>query len=215
MEMEHSPGRYGRDRRLATQWEFQSRCTWSHSVNDGSVGGGEATGPENVSCLHCDKGPSIFDVRHNVTVNAVVPYSASYNALLRRYSSTASWEICSRVAIFELVLECRRQTLGKLLGLKFKDFYASADNFLVTKEHFITRDVAAGKNAPPPQSRLWVQPTNAEVLIAQGQHPVPTVNQLASGVSAICWDLQVNQCCVSPAFGRTSSFVHWFGAWGT
>src|SRR5437879_8951046 len=77
MEMEHSPGRYGRDRRLATQWEFQSRCTWSHSINDGSVGGGEATGPENVSCLHCDKGPSIFDVRHNVTVNAVVPYYAS------------------------------------------------------------------------------------------------------------------------------------------
>jgi hypothetical protein len=76
----------GRDRRLATQWEFQSRCTWSHSINDGSVGGGEATGPENVSCLHCDKGPSIFDVRHNVTVNAVVPYSASYNALLTRYS---------------------------------------------------------------------------------------------------------------------------------
>lgn len=51
--------------------EFQAHYTWSHSINDGSVGGGESSGPENVNCLECDKGPSIYDVRNNVAVTAV------------------------------------------------------------------------------------------------------------------------------------------------
>ena len=59
------------DRRLSQGLEFQARYTWSHSINDGSVGGGESSGPENVNCLACDKGPSVFDVRNNVVVNAV------------------------------------------------------------------------------------------------------------------------------------------------
>ena len=59
------------ERRFSKGLSFQSRYTWSHSINDGSVGGGESNGPENVNCLSCDKGPSVFDVRHNVAVNAV------------------------------------------------------------------------------------------------------------------------------------------------
>jgi hypothetical protein len=59
------------ERRFSQGLEFQARYTWSHSINDGSVGGGESNGPENVNCLACDKGPSIFDVRNNVAVNAV------------------------------------------------------------------------------------------------------------------------------------------------
>jgi len=58
------------ERRFSSGLSFQSRYTWSHSINDGSVGGGESNGPENVNCLPCDKGPSVFDVRDNVTVNA-------------------------------------------------------------------------------------------------------------------------------------------------
>jgi len=59
------------ERRFSKGLEFQGRYTWSHSINDGSVGGGESSGPENVNCLQCDKGPSVFDVRHNVAVDAV------------------------------------------------------------------------------------------------------------------------------------------------
>ncbi len=59
------------ERRFSAGLELQARYTWSHSINDGSVGGGESSGPENVNCLPCDKGPSIFDVRNNVTFNAV------------------------------------------------------------------------------------------------------------------------------------------------
>jgi len=59
------------ERRFSKGLSFQSRYTWSHSINDGSVGGGESNGPENVNCLACDKGPSVFDVRNNFTVNVV------------------------------------------------------------------------------------------------------------------------------------------------
>ena len=59
------------ERRFKSGVSLQARYTLSHSINDGSVGGGESTGPENVNCLPCDKGPSVFDVRNNVTANAV------------------------------------------------------------------------------------------------------------------------------------------------
>jgi hypothetical protein len=59
------------ERRFSRGLSFQSRYTWSHSINDGSVGGGESNGPQNVNCLPCDKGPSVFDIRNNFTANAV------------------------------------------------------------------------------------------------------------------------------------------------
>jgi Carboxypeptidase regulatory-like domain/TonB dependent receptor len=59
------------ERRFTNGLSLQGHYTWSHSINDGSVGGGESNGPENVNCLACDKGPSVFDVRNNVAVNAV------------------------------------------------------------------------------------------------------------------------------------------------
>lgn len=59
------------ERRFSAGLSFQTRYTWSHSINDGSVGGGESNGPENVNCLQCDKGPSVFDVRQNFVVNGV------------------------------------------------------------------------------------------------------------------------------------------------
>ena len=59
------------ERRFKTGVSFQSRYTFSHSINDGSVGGGESSGPENVNCLQCDKGPSVFDIRHNFTADAI------------------------------------------------------------------------------------------------------------------------------------------------
>ncbi len=59
------------ERRFESGFSFQGRYTFSHSINDGSVGGGESNGPENVNCLPCDIGPSIFDIRHNFTANGV------------------------------------------------------------------------------------------------------------------------------------------------
>jgi hypothetical protein len=59
------------ERRFSNGLSFQAHYTFSHSINDGAVGGGEANGQQNVNCRQCDKGPSIFDVRNNFTVNAV------------------------------------------------------------------------------------------------------------------------------------------------
>jgi len=53
------------ERQFSNGLSLLSRYTYSHSINDGSVGGGESNGPENVNCLPCDIGPSIFDIRHN------------------------------------------------------------------------------------------------------------------------------------------------------
>ena len=59
------------ERRFTSGLSLQTHYTWSHSINDGSVGGGESNGPENVNCLACDKGPSVFDIRNSFAANAV------------------------------------------------------------------------------------------------------------------------------------------------
>jgi hypothetical protein len=59
------------ERRFSSGLSFQMRYTLSHSINDGAVGGGEANGQQNVNCRQCDKGPSVFDIRHNFTANAL------------------------------------------------------------------------------------------------------------------------------------------------
>jgi hypothetical protein len=65
-------------RRFTNGLAFQAGYTWSHSINDGSVGGGESNGPENVNCLPCDYGPSVFDIRHNIAADVVydLPFGA-------------------------------------------------------------------------------------------------------------------------------------------
>jgi hypothetical protein len=88
------------ERRFSQGLELQARYTWSHSINDGSVGGGESNGPENVNCLDCDRGPSIFDVRNNVAVNAVYelpfgpgkPYLSSHGIISKVFGG---WELSS------------------------------------------------------------------------------------------------------------------------
>lgn len=58
--------------------QLNAQYLWSHSINDGAVGGGEANAPENVACRRCDRGPSVFDIRHNLVASAVyeLPFGA-------------------------------------------------------------------------------------------------------------------------------------------
>lgn len=81
-------------------------------------------------------------------------------------------------------------SLEKILGLRFKDVYTSTDSFTMAQPHFITRELTnemLGRinHLHNYSTRLWVKPEGAEVLISQGQYPVLTVNQSASGSPAI------------------------------
>jgi len=42
---------------------------WSHSINDGNIGGGEGAQPQIASCRACDRGNSAQDIRHTMTAN--------------------------------------------------------------------------------------------------------------------------------------------------
>ena len=51
---------------------------WSHSINDGSIGGGESDTAQNSFCRSCDKASSDDDVRHVFNLSAVyqLPFGA-------------------------------------------------------------------------------------------------------------------------------------------
>jgi hypothetical protein len=56
---------------------------WSHSINDGSIGGGESDVPQDSFCRSCDKASSDDDVRHSFNVSAVyhLPFRATRKIL--------------------------------------------------------------------------------------------------------------------------------------
>jgi hypothetical protein len=57
---------------------------WSHSLNDGSIGGGESDTPQDSFCRACDKGSSDDDVRQMFNLSAIyqLPFAAG-----KRYMS--------------------------------------------------------------------------------------------------------------------------------
>jgi len=58
---------------------------WSHSINDGSIGGGESDTPQNSFCRSCDRASSDDDVRtvFNLSVVYQLPFGAG-----KRYLGT-------------------------------------------------------------------------------------------------------------------------------
>jgi hypothetical protein len=50
---------------------WSTQYMWSHSINDGNLGGGEGTQSQNVRCRACDRGNSAQDIRHTMTSNWV------------------------------------------------------------------------------------------------------------------------------------------------
>jgi hypothetical protein len=50
---------------------LSSNLMWSHSINDGSIGGGESDTPQNSFCRSCDKASSDNDVRLMFNLSAV------------------------------------------------------------------------------------------------------------------------------------------------
>jgi hypothetical protein len=61
---------------------FSANYMWSHSINDGSIGGGESDTPQNSFCRSCDKASSDDDVRHSFNFSAV--YRLPFRSTLLR-----------------------------------------------------------------------------------------------------------------------------------
>jgi|HubBroStandDraft_1064217.scaffolds.fasta_scaffold01753_10 hypothetical protein len=57
---------------------FSANYMWSHSINDGSIGGGESDTPQDSFCRACDKASSDDDVRQMFNLSAVyqLPFGA-------------------------------------------------------------------------------------------------------------------------------------------
>ena len=64
---------------------LSSNFMWSHSINDGSIGGGESDTPQDSFCRSCDKASSDDDVRLMFNMSAVyqLPFGAG-----KRYASS-------------------------------------------------------------------------------------------------------------------------------
>jgi hypothetical protein len=50
---------------------FAINYMWSHAIDDGSVGAGEADTPQNVACFRCERSNSDDDVRHSFNSSLV------------------------------------------------------------------------------------------------------------------------------------------------
>ncbi len=72
-------------RRFRSGWLFSANYMWSHSINDASVGGGEAGYSQNVACRSCERASSDQDVRHSFTSNLVyeIPFGRGRRYLNR------------------------------------------------------------------------------------------------------------------------------------
>jgi hypothetical protein len=58
-------------RTFANGFLVSANYMWSHSINDGSIGGGESDTPQNSFCRACDKASSDDDIRHTFNLSAV------------------------------------------------------------------------------------------------------------------------------------------------
>jgi len=58
-------------RRFRDGASFALNYMWSHGINDGATGGGEADYPQNNNCRTCEVARADFDVRHTLSANSV------------------------------------------------------------------------------------------------------------------------------------------------
>jgi hypothetical protein len=85
-------------RRFRSGFSLSANYLWSHAINDGSTGGGEATYPQINSCRACDTASSDADIRHTFSMNAIykLPFGKDSTFLNQSALGTAvlgGWEI--------------------------------------------------------------------------------------------------------------------------
>jgi hypothetical protein len=58
-------------RDFSTGLQLSANYEWSHSINNGGIGGGESDTPENPGCIPCERASSDQDMRHYFTASTV------------------------------------------------------------------------------------------------------------------------------------------------
>ena len=58
-------------RKLSRGFLWQMQYMWSHAITDASIGAGEATTIQNMSCRACDRSDTQFDIRHTLAMSSV------------------------------------------------------------------------------------------------------------------------------------------------
>ena len=70
---------------------------WSHSINDGSTGGGEGRRPQAQNCRACERSNSDTDIRHTITTNWIyqLPFGAGQKYIRDGLASAlfGAWEL--------------------------------------------------------------------------------------------------------------------------
>ncbi len=78
---------------------FGANYLWSHSINDGSTGGGEQDYPQNVACRICEWASSDQDIRSSFTASVVYQFGASrgHASTLRGVAGAlgSGWQVSS------------------------------------------------------------------------------------------------------------------------
>ncbi len=84
-------------RRVARGLSWGTEYMWSHSINDGSTGGGEGRRPQNQACRACERGDSDSDIRHTITSNWIyeLPFGPGQKFLSEGVASKilGGWEL--------------------------------------------------------------------------------------------------------------------------
>jgi hypothetical protein len=83
-------------RRAARGLTWGTEYMWSHSINDGNLGGGEGAQPQIATCRACDRGNSAQDIRHTITSNGIyaLPFGKGQRYLKSGFAShiLGGWE---------------------------------------------------------------------------------------------------------------------------
>ena len=81
---------------------FGANYLWSHSINDGSTGGGEQDYPQNVACRICERASSDQDIRSSFTASVVYQFGSSHGhaSTLRGVAGAlgSGWQVSSIAA---------------------------------------------------------------------------------------------------------------------
>jgi hypothetical protein len=80
-------------RQFRAGWLLQANYMLSHSINDGSVGGGESDYPQNVACRSCERASSDQDVRHSFTMSTVWELPFGKGRRYRNAGGVADWVV--------------------------------------------------------------------------------------------------------------------------